>query len=69
MADKGATVISLAAEDGDIGLPANLPTWAMPVLYLPSLQLLGYYRAMSKGLDSDNPRNLTAVIYLDAAVF
>jgi len=69
MADKGATVISLAANGGDIELPANLPSWAMPVLYLPSLQLLSYHRAMFKELDSDNPRNLTAVIYLDASVF
>ena len=69
MADKGATVVALAVAGGDIVLPADLPTWAMPVLYLPALQLLGYYRAMSKGLDADNPRNLTAVIYLDAAAF
>jgi glutamine---fructose-6-phosphate transaminase (isomerizing) len=48
-----------------IQLPPDLPAWARPVLYLPPLQLLGYYRAMSKGLDPDSPRNLSAVVFLD----
>jgi len=52
--------------DWHINLPGSLPDWALPVLYLPPLQLLAYYRAMAKGLDPDNPRNLTAVVYLDA---
>jgi glucosamine--fructose-6-phosphate aminotransferase (isomerizing) len=38
------------------------------MLYLPPLQLLGYQRSMAKGLDPDNPENLTAVIYLDASL-
>ena len=68
----GASTLALnptSAADGadwQINLPESLPDWAMPVLYLPALQLLAYYRAMAKGLDPDNPRNLTAVVYLDA---
>ncbi len=69
MAAKGATILSLASEDGDILLPGHLPTWAYPVLYLPPLQLLAYHRAAAKGLDPDNPRYLTAVVTLDTAVF
>lgn len=69
MAAKGATMMRLACEDGDITLPADLPAWVYPLLYLPPLQLLAYYRAMAKGLDPDNPRHLTAVVYLDTAVF
>lgn len=69
MAANGATTLALSPEGGDIALPANLPVWAYPVLYLPPLQLLGYYRALSKGLDPDNPRNLTAVVTLDTAAF
>jgi glucosamine--fructose-6-phosphate aminotransferase (isomerizing) len=35
------------------------------VLYLPPLQLMAYYRAMAKGLNPDQPHNLTAVVKLD----
>lgn len=45
------------------------PPWALPALYLPPLQLLAYHRAISQGLDPDNPRNLEAVVSLDAAAF
>lgn len=48
-----------------VQLTPDLPAWARPVLYLPPLQLLGYYRAMNKGLDPDSPRNLSAVVFLD----
>ena len=69
MAAKGAAVLRLACGEGDIALPAHLPTWVYPLLYLPSLQLLAYHRAVSKQLDPDNPRHLTAVVNLDTAVF
>ncbi len=48
-----------------IALPAGLPWWAMPALNLPVLQLMAYHRSISKGLDPDSPRNLTAVVELD----
>ncbi len=35
-------------------------------LYLPPLQLHGYYRAVGRGLDPDRPRNLNQVVVLDA---
>ncbi len=35
-------------------------------LYLPPLQLHGYYRALNLGLDPDRPRNLNQVVVLDA---
>ena len=54
-----------AETEWQIDLPEQLPAWARPVLYLPPLQLLAYYRSMAKGLNPDNPRNLTAVVYLD----
>jgi glucosamine--fructose-6-phosphate aminotransferase (isomerizing) len=37
--------------------------WRAP-LYLPILQLIAYERSISKGLDPDNPTNLTAVVVL-----
>jgi len=38
--------------------------WRAP-LYLPILQLIAYERAISKGLDPDNPTNLTSVVVLN----
>jgi len=52
-----------------IQLPSHLPAWATPVLYLPPLQLLAYYRAIGKGLDPDRPRNLDPVVFLDESDF
>ena len=37
------------------------------VLYLPVLQLLGYYRALANGQNPDQPHNLTAVIVLETS--
>jgi glucosamine--fructose-6-phosphate aminotransferase (isomerizing) len=48
-----------------MSLGGDAPWWAQPALYLPILQLLAYYRSISKGLDPDNPRHLTAVVELD----
>ncbi len=45
------------------------PPWALLALYLPLLQFMAYYRAISKGLDPDNPNNLEAVVSLDSAAF
>jgi len=70
MAALGATILSIgprtkdAVADLSLTLPAALPAWAMPVLYLPALQLLAYHRSMAKGLDPDAPRNLDAVVFL-----
>jgi glutamine---fructose-6-phosphate transaminase (isomerizing) len=71
MADLGGQTLALnplsdkVEARWSIQLTPDLPAWARPVLYLPPLQLLGYYRAMSKGLDPDSPRNLSAVVFLD----
>jgi glucosamine--fructose-6-phosphate aminotransferase (isomerizing) len=37
------------------------------VLYLPVLQLMGYYRALANGQNPDQPHNLTAVIVLETS--
>lgn len=71
MKELGAATLALnptaseVACDWQISLPQDLPDWVRPVLFLPPLQLLAYYRSMAKGLDPDNPRNLVTVIYLD----
>lgn len=38
---------------------------ARAVLYLPTLQYLGFYAAMKRGADPDHPRNLTQVVKID----
>jgi fructoselysine-6-P-deglycase FrlB-like protein len=51
----------------DHHVPASLPKWARPALYLLPLQLLALERALAKELDPDSPRHLTAVIHLDVS--
>lgn len=68
MADMGATVLAIARTHIEnhqyVRLPADLPSWCMPVLYLPVLQLLAYHRAIFQGCDPDQPHNLSAVVSL-----
>ena len=68
MRRMGAQTMSIGAHLADsplhIALPDDLPTWNAPVLYLPVLQLLAYYRALRNGQNPDKPHNLSAVISL-----
>jgi glutamine---fructose-6-phosphate transaminase (isomerizing) len=34
-------------------------------LYLPAQQLMGLFTGLKKGLDPDNPKNLSRVVLLD----
>jgi glucosamine--fructose-6-phosphate aminotransferase (isomerizing) len=67
MGGKTATLIPGKAEVGHVTvhLPENLPSWTMPVIYLPVLQSMAHGRSLQKGLDPDNPRNLSAVVFLE----
>jgi glucosamine--fructose-6-phosphate aminotransferase (isomerizing) len=64
----GATVLAAAetaerAEaDHIIELRSGVGELARSPLMLPILQLMAYYRSMSKGLDPDFPKNLEAVV-------
>lgn len=49
-----------------VRIDSSLPAWARPVLYLPVLQLLAFYRALARGQDPDRPNNLDAVIKLES---
>ncbi len=62
--DKGATVLSLGAqEDSSLILPKLSPALT-GLVGLPVLQLLGEVVAQAKGLDTTAPRNLTKVVML-----
>ena len=69
MRGLGAKVLTIAQTPSEkqhfVQLPADLPPWSTPVLYLPVLQLLAYHRAIFSGCDPDNPQQLTAVVSLD----
>jgi glucosamine--fructose-6-phosphate aminotransferase (isomerizing) len=70
MAEMGGKTVTLTPGRADAGhvtvhLPDKLPSWTLPVLYLPVVQSMAHGRAMQKGLDPDNPRNLSAVVFLE----
>jgi glucosamine--fructose-6-phosphate aminotransferase (isomerizing) len=60
----GGTIFDLAEHDAQIAFASALSEAVRGVLYLPVLQMMAYYRALAKGLDPDNPANLTAVVTL-----
>ena len=68
MAALGGHVLSLADANADISFASDLPEAIRNVLYLPALQLMAYYRSLAKGLNPDQPNNLTAVVELDLEV-
>ncbi len=51
--------------DYRVELNSGLSDYARLILYMPIMQLLGYHRAIGKGLDPDNPKNLTQVVILE----
>ncbi|MCC7452283.1 MAG: SIS domain-containing protein [Anaerolineae bacterium] len=62
------TVVNGGERRGVVRLQSGLPVWARPVLYVPVLQLMAYYRAMAKGQNPDRPAKLEAVVSLDKLV-
>ena len=74
MHEQGAKILCIAESDAGfqltewsdfVCLDSGLPNWARPALYLPVLQLMAYYRAMSRGVNPDAPANLRAFISID----
>ena len=47
-----------------VGLPSAVPAIARLPLYLPILQLIAFHRAIAKGLNPDEPANLSAFVTL-----
>ncbi len=72
MAEETPHVLALTPGDGwnleDIASEVPLGNWtpehALGLLYLPLLQLLAYHRALHKGVNPDESRNLTSHIEL-----
>lgn len=57
--------VAASESDYQVTFNSGLPETQRGVLYLPVLQLLGYYRARTNGQNPDQPHNLTAVIVLE----
>jgi glutamine---fructose-6-phosphate transaminase (isomerizing) len=57
--------VSTQDVDYQVCFRSGLPETQRSVLYLPVLQLLGYYRAITRGQNPDQPHNLTAVVVLE----
>jgi glucosamine--fructose-6-phosphate aminotransferase (isomerizing) len=51
--------------DHQVVLPAGYTDLERGALYLPLVQLMAFYHAVSKSLNPDQPHNLTAVVSLD----
>lgn len=68
MKELGATTLAITDSaknvhaDYVIELGTGLESVTRSILTLPFMQLLAYYRSISKGLNPDRPENLTAVV-------
>lgn len=65
MKTLGGTVLSLGEQDADVSFGSGILESIRGVLYLPVLQLMAFYRSLTKGLNPDRPNHLTAVVKLD----
>jgi len=65
MVHLGGRVLSLGDSETEVSFNRRLPDHIRNVLYLPVPQLMAYYRSNAKGLNPDQPHNLTAVMKLD----
>jgi glutamine---fructose-6-phosphate transaminase (isomerizing) len=65
MKTLGGTVIGFGEDEAEVEFKSGIPESVSGVLYLPILQLMAFYRALTKGLNPDKPNNLTAVVKLD----
>ncbi|MFO7888901.1 MAG: SIS domain-containing protein [bacterium] len=48
-----------------VELKSGVSEYVRLILYMPITQLLGFYQAKKKGLDPDNPKNLSQVVQID----
>lgn len=74
MKQKGARILALVESKGAydwhgidhvVEMKSGLGEWERGALYLPFLQWMAFHRSLAKGLDPDQPVNLSQVIYLE----
>jgi len=64
MQAKGGEIFSLAEANARFNFQSGISAPVRNVLYLPALQLMSFYRSLAKGLNPDQPKNLSAVVVL-----
>ena len=64
---EAATPPSGFAPDFQLLAPEGFGDLFTPFFFLPTVQLLGYYLALRKGLNPDSPKNLAPVVKLEPA--
>jgi glucosamine--fructose-6-phosphate aminotransferase (isomerizing) len=65
MVNLGGQILSLGESGTSVSFNSDLPESIRNILYLPILQFMAYYRSIAKGLNPDQPHNLTAVVKLN----
>jgi glucosamine--fructose-6-phosphate aminotransferase (isomerizing) len=60
----GGHILALGESGLDVCFDSGIPEVGRAVLYLPVLQLMAFYRSLAKGLNPDQPKNLSAVVVL-----
>lgn len=61
----GATTICIAPHEAADYVVDSSTDYPSLVQYLPLIQWVAFSRSIQKGLDPDNPRNLTSVVHLE----
>ena len=70
MRKLGARVLVVGSHLGDVAadykleIPLELDEICLLPLYLPLIQLMAFHRSLAKGLNPDQPTNLSAVVFL-----
>ena len=64
------TPVALTSECADyqVILPEGFTDMERGGLYLPTLQLLAFYRSLHNGLNPDKPKNLQSVVELELSI-
>jgi glucosamine--fructose-6-phosphate aminotransferase (isomerizing) len=68
MRARGAHILSIGESGKDVPLNSGVAEALRGALYLPIGQLAAFHRALSRGLNPDVPRNLSAVVRLDGSM-
>jgi glucosamine--fructose-6-phosphate aminotransferase (isomerizing) len=66
MRSRGGGILSFGESSTDVAFASGVREELRGALYLPVGQLLAYERAMERGLNPDQPHNLSAVVTLDS---
>ncbi len=64
MQARGARIFSLGDKDANVVFESAVDEAVRDVLYLPVAQLMAFEHSLSKGLNPDQPHNLSAVVRL-----